>query len=507
MTDVLIAGAGPSGLVLACQLADRGISFRIIDKSDRFFGGSRADGIQPRTMEVFADIGVIDPILAAGDLGTVMRMYHGTEVVWEGEMTIPTEPTPATPYPNIWFVPQFRTEEILRERLAEFGASVELGCELTAFTQDADGVTATLTSNGQVSTVRATYLAGADGGASTVRKRLGIPFPGETDDNVSILLADARIDGLTNDHSRIWVADPGNPTADGISVLPLAGTDLFTVAAKPQEDTGEPIRDYFQRQIDAYSGRDDITVREVTWHTAWRANTRLAERFREDRVFLIGDAGHVHSPTGGQGMNTGIQDGYNLGWKLAETLAGGSAALLDSYQPERMRTAKRAMEIATALLEKHRRGDEDAHVRGPEVHGLTLNYRDLPLSRDERTEPGAVRAGDRAPDAPVTRAGELPTSLFELFRGPHWTLLGFGVRPAGPVPAYAVVRPGEPAGENAVIDTDGHAYQGYDVADGTFVLVRPDGYIGLITESAESVAQYWAELPGASVVSTAAGPA
>src|SRR5262245_47343245 len=134
--DVLIAGAGPTGLTLACELAVRGVGFRIIDKADRFFGGSRADGIQPRTMEVFEHLGVLDPILASGDLGIVMRAYRGEEVVWEGRMSEPADPTPSVPYPNTWFVPQFRTEEILRERLAELGAHVELSTALTGFTQD-----------------------------------------------------------------------------------------------------------------------------------------------------------------------------------------------------------------------------------------------------------------------------------------------------------------------------------------------------------------------------------
>ncbi len=197
MIDVLVVGAGPTGLTLACELAVRGVRVRIVDRAGSFFGGSRADGIQPRTMEVFAGIGVLDSILASGDLGMVIRAYKGDEVVWEGRMTEPVEPTPSVPYPNIWFVPQFRTEEILRERLAELGGRVELSTELTDFTQDVDGVTATLTTGGTVETVRARYLVGADGGRSTVRRRLGIPFPGETDETTTMLFADARVDGIS----------------------------------------------------------------------------------------------------------------------------------------------------------------------------------------------------------------------------------------------------------------------------------------------------------------------
>ncbi len=226
--DVLIAGAGPTGLTLACELAARGLDIRVVDRADRFFGGSRADGIQPRTMEVFADLGVLDPILAAGDLGMEMRAYKGDEVVWEGRMSDPSEPTPSVPYPNIWFVPQFRTEEILRERLAGLGTRVELSTELTGFTQDADGVTATLVAGGVSETVRARYLVGADGGRSTVRRRLGIAFPGETDEDTTMMFADARVDGIGHDHGRVWPA--GDRPA---RLTPLAGTDLFVVLAPP----------------------------------------------------------------------------------------------------------------------------------------------------------------------------------------------------------------------------------------------------------------------------------
>jgi 2-polyprenyl-6-methoxyphenol hydroxylase-like FAD-dependent oxidoreductase len=480
MTDVLIAGAGPTGLTLACQLAARGVDVRVVDKAGQFFGGSRADGIQPRTMEVFADLGIVDRIVASGDLGMLMRAYQGDTVVWEGTMSDPVEPTPAKPYPNLWFVPQFRTEEILREQLADFGAHVELGTELVDFSQDDDGVTATLASGGDTETVRAAYLVGADGGRSTVRKRLGIPFPGETDESISMLFADAWVDGIGHDHGRMWQISEDS----GVSVMPLAGTDQFVVVARPPENPDEPILDYLRQLVIDASGRDDIVIREITWHTTWRPNTRLAERFREGRVLLAGDAGHVHPPTGGQGMNTGIQDGYNLGWKLAETLAGGSETLLDSYEPERRAAARLALDISTALLEKHKRGDEDAHVRGPEVHGFTLNYRGGPLSRDDRAEPGTLQAGDRAPDALITVDGR-QARLFDVYRGPHWTLVSFGPAPDVSLPGVVV---------QAV--TEEAARAGYDMAEGTLVLVRPDGYLGLVTEDAAQVTAYWNALHG-----------
>ncbi|SNT65796.1 2-polyprenyl-6-methoxyphenol hydroxylase [Asanoa hainanensis] len=490
MTEVLIAGAGPTGLTLACELAVRGIEVRIVDRAAEFFGGSRADGIQPRTMEVFADLGVLDRIVAAGDLGILMRAYQGETVVWEGKMTEAEEPTSDVPYPNAWFVPQFRTEEILRERLAELGVRVELSTALVDFTQDDDGVTAVLAAaDGRTAQERVRYLVGADGGRSTVRKTLGIDFPGETDDSTTMLFADVRVEGIGRDHGRIWRVGEG-----GVGLTPLAGTDLFVAVARPPSNADEPVLDYLQRTVQEASGRSDIVVREVTWHTTWRENTRLATRFRDGRVFLVGDAGHVHPPTGGQGMNTGIQDGYNLGWKLAAALAGGRDVLLDSFEPERMAAARKALDIAKNLLEKHRRGDEDAHVRGPELRGFALNYRGGPLSADDRPTPGAVQAGDRAPDA----AGR----LFPLFRGPHWTLLAFGAGQAGTVAAVNESFGGT-VHAYAVADTDGDAWANYDVTDGTLVLVRPDGYVGLVTTSAERITEYWTALHGAASPSLA----
>jgi 2-polyprenyl-6-methoxyphenol hydroxylase-like FAD-dependent oxidoreductase len=484
--EVLIAGGGPSGLTLAVELAARGVAVRVVDRADAFFGGSRADGILPRTMEVFADLGVIDQILAGGDFGTMFRVYKGDEVVWEGSMATPVEPSPATPYPNIWMVPQFRTEAILRERLAVSGVHVELSTELVDFAQDDDGVTATLATRHGTERVRARYLVGADGGRSTVRRKLGIAFPGETDEATTMLFADARVDGITHDHGRGWQVGDG-----GVAVMPLAGTDLFVVTTSPPADPAEPIVDYLRRAVAEASGDPGIVVREVTWHTTWRSNTRLAERFRDGRVFLVGDAGHVHPPTGGQGMNTGIQDGYNLGWKLAAALAGAPDALLKTYEPERMKAARAALDIATGLLEKHRRGDADAHVRGPAVHGLTLHYRGDALSDDDRAGPGALRAGDRAPDAPVTLPDGAAGRLFDLFHGPHWTLLAFGPaqvsapegRFGAALRAYTVAGPGEPAASGTVVDGGGHVRDAYGMSGGTLALVRPDGYLGLVTAS------------------------
>jgi 2-polyprenyl-6-methoxyphenol hydroxylase-like FAD-dependent oxidoreductase len=487
--DVLIVGAGPTGLVLAIELARRGIALRLVDKSDKFFGGSRADGIMPRTLEVLADIGIADTVLAEGNPGIEVRGYQGQTVVFEGRTTEPMPARPDVPYPNIWFLPQFRTEELLRERLAGLGHHVEQSCELRELAQDDDGVTVALAAAAGTRRVRARYVVGTDGGHSTVRNLLAIPFDGETDDAMRALFADVALAGLDRDHGRVWMTGES-----GVALMPLSGTDLFTLTARPPE-SGAPTLEYLQEQVTAASGNDAIRLRDVTWSTVWRANARLARRFTDGRVFLAGDAAHVCPPTGGQGMNTGISDACNLAWKLAAVLGGADTALLDSYPAERVPTAQAALALAAKLLDKHQRGDEDAHHRGSEVHQLGLNYRGGPLTEDLRAEPGRLAAGDRAPDAPC---GDV--RLFDLFRGTQWTVLAFGADTADLVAectdlfgdlvhAYSVVPDGTP-GEHTVVDTDGHARAAYQMAPGTVVLVRPDGYLGLVGTTTADLRHY-----------------
>jgi 2-polyprenyl-6-methoxyphenol hydroxylase-like FAD-dependent oxidoreductase len=317
-TEVLIAGAGPTGLTAAVELSRRGIPVRIVDRAGEFAIGSRGDGLQPRTLEVFEDLGILDEVFASGIGEPLTRVYRGDQVVWEGRMSQPVQPRPDVPYPNTWFVPQWRTEQILRSRLSEEGIEVQLGSGVASFEQDTDGVTALLDGG---ETVRSSYLIGADGGRSMVRRRLDVPFVGGTDDEFRMLLADVRADGLDHDTGHGWMLD--DTTFFGFT--PLAdGSDSYVIAT-PAPDL-EPTLDSLQCMVDRVSGRSDIRLRELTWATVWRPNVRMAERFRTGRVLLAGDAAHVHPPTGGQGLNTGVQDAYNLGWKLAAVLGGAPDA-------------------------------------------------------------------------------------------------------------------------------------------------------------------------------------
>ncbi|MDQ7808359.1 FAD-dependent monooxygenase [Amycolatopsis sp. A133] len=464
-TWVLIAGAGPTGLTLAIELARRDVAVRIIDKAETFFAGSRGDGLQPRTLEVFEDLGVLDAVLAAGAAPVPTRVYVGGRQVDERLMFEPVEPSPTVPYPGAWCLGQSQTEGILRDRLAEFGVRVEPATALTGFEQDAAGVTATL-STGE--TVRAGYLVGADGGKSFVRKALGIAFEGTTDDSIRMLLGDVHAEGLDRGFGH-WFGAADDPMR-GMMFSPLPGTPWFQFVSPlgDGELEAETALPAIQSRLDALSG-GGITLSDLAWSTVWRPNVRLAAKFREGRVFLAGDAAHVHPPTGGQGLNTGVQDGYNLGWKLAD----GAPELLDSYEAERRTNAARVLGVSTALMQKYVDGDEDAHQRGEDTQQLDISYRGGPLSP---AGTGAVRPGDRAPDSPLLDAHGKRVRLFELFRGPHATRLVFGDGPVGEN-GYRILPADSVATGPDLVDEGGHAYAAYEADGGRQVLVRPDGYV------------------------------
>jgi 2-polyprenyl-6-methoxyphenol hydroxylase-like FAD-dependent oxidoreductase len=468
--DVLICGAGAAGLTLAIDLARRGVASRLIERSSAPFHGSRGKGLQPRTLEVFDDLGMVDRIHALGGPYPAPRAWRDDGSYVDTPMAADAIATPTEPYGMPWMAPQFITERIMRDRLAEFGERPHFGCELIAMQQDAQGVTATLASAAGQETVRARYLVGADGGRSFVRQALGIGFPGKTMD-IRGLVADVTLEGLDR---GAWHRFNDNSMQRQIGLCPLAGTDLFQIQA-PVPLEGEPdlSPEGLNAMVAERTGRDDIRVGAVAWASVFRMNARLADRYRVDRVFLIGDAAHTHPPTGGQGLNTSVQDAYNLGWKLAAVLAGAPDALLDSYAEERRPVAESVLGLSTRLLDAAKHGDSR---RGREVRQLDLGYVGSSLTLQAPARSHALRAGDRAPDAPIHRASGTQARLFDLFRGPHWTLLGNAVdRDA--IPAHPQLRMHVFGDHGDVVDTHGYVRDGYVLEPGTWVLVRPDGYV------------------------------
>ncbi|MFI7695271.1 FAD-dependent oxidoreductase [Nonomuraea sp. NPDC049655] len=474
--DVIICGSGAAGLTLAIDLARRNIAFRLIDKAPHPFIGSRGKGIQPRTEEVFEDLGVVDRIVASGGEYPPLRTYTPDGPVDRHAGILP-EPTPAEPYQIPLLVPQFRTERRLRERLAELGHAPEYGCELVGFDQDPDGVTARMATSGGERTVRAAYLVGADGGSSFVRKALGIEFRGKSL-GVRALVADVRADGAS---SRVWHRWGNEQPERSVSLCPLHGTGMFQYMAPVPLDVDVDLSpEGLTALLHERGGQDDIVIREVSWASVFTMQARLADAYLRGRVLLAGDAAHCHPPTGGQGLNTSIQDAYNLGWKLAAVLDGAPESLLATYEEERRPVAEAVLGLSERLLEAARNREMR---RGREVTQLDVGYPDSSLSLTGLERHKGVAAGDRAPDAPVTGAGGPATRLFSLFQGPHWTLLGYEPGDAAvPEPRRGLRI--HVIGDD-ILDTGGHVRSAYGLSPEQWALIRPDGYVAAVVGTAE----------------------
>ena len=419
--EVLIVGAGPTGLTLACELARRGVSFRLIEAAPA--EGSRGKGVQPRTLEIFDDLGIVEAILAAGAPYPKFRTHFGPFSLRLGSLASSNRPTESVPYPNVWMVPQSRTESILRERLRALGGEAEFGAALASFTQDSRAVSASL-STGEL--VRTDFLVGADGGHSVVRKALDLRLAGEAVDEKPMVVADVEIEGLDRRDWHLW------PFAKGgmVALCPLPNTSLFQFTS--QAKTAEPGIKGVVRRLTGHH------VQRVAWSSVYQPAVRMVDRYRVGRVFLAGDAAHMHPPAGGQGLNTGVQDAYNLGWKLAHVVRGGPDPLLDTYEAERLPVAAAVLGLSKRLHQTR------SMKRGEATNQLALNYRGSPLSSG--LAHGALRPGDRMPDAWLDDGSR----LFDRLRGPHATEL---------------VTP-----------------------EGSRILIRPDGYIAQIGST--HVAEY-----------------
>ena len=431
-TDVLIVGAGPTGLTLGIDLARRGVDALVVEKGATLSPGSRGKGLQPRTLEVFEDLGVVDEILAAGGPYPLRTTWKNGVRLGEEPMFDPAKDgEEGSRFTVPWMIPQWRTQEILYERLRTIGGQVLFSHETLTLHQDDDGVTVTCDGG---TTIRARYVVAADGGRSSVRQALGIGMTGDgAPEADSFLVGDVRVPGLDRDHWHFFHAEAGI-----VGLCPLAGTDQFQLIAQlPPEDVSLGAVSALLRERTHLTGATDLT-----WSSVFRPRTALADRFRAGRVFLAGDAAHIHPPTGGQGLNTSVQDAYNLGWKLGAVLKGAPATLLDTYEEERRANATGMLALATAV----QRGEVR---RGRSTRQLDLNYRESSLSRETRPTPSGLHAGDRVPDS-LHGIG-----LHPLIQGPHWSEL--------------------------------------TLPEGVF-LVRPDGYVGWAGASREGLAEYAAQV-------------
>ena len=493
---VLVVGAGPAGLVLALELARRNIGVRIVEAETQPHLASRAKGLQPRTLEIFDDLGLIEAVREDGGEFPRWRSYDGARLLWEKpiwDLLGRGRPvaTAARPYPGTWMIPQWRTEDILRNALLDRGVTVEFGKEFLWSEEELDGVTAMVRQDGAEQKIACRYLVGADGARSAVRKALGIDFSGETSASELYIVADVKADALEPGYWMNWA--PGGDASRRVSMCPLPRSDYFQFVAPlaPDQPVPELSLPTLQALFDERTGRSDMLLSDARWIVSHRPNTRLAEDFRDGSVFLVGDAAHSAPTSPGQGLNISVQDSYNLGWKLAAVLQGAGPDLLNSYEEERRPVAAGVLGVLTRALIQAGLPEEEAEARQAAIRNdifhLDHNYRDSSLSLDQGSGDALVRAGDRAPDGFVTGMSGRPARLFDLLRGTHLLVLNFVsgtndlASALAPQPGLRVVVVPPTAANHAI-------RRAFGVTDGPVqFLIRPDGYVGVRSARAQDL--------------------
>jgi 2-polyprenyl-6-methoxyphenol hydroxylase-like FAD-dependent oxidoreductase len=415
-SDVLIIGAGPTGLVLALWLTKLGVKVRIVDKATEPGTTSRALAVQARILELYRQLDLAGTVIARGHRVPAVNLWVRGEAA--ARLSFENVGAGLTPYPFLQIFPQDQHERLLIERLEALGVTVERRTELTGFAQDENRVIARLRGpDGQEVECEASYIAGCDGARSVVRETIGTGFPGGTYRQI-FYVADVEAAGpALNGELHVDLDE-----ADFLGVFPLAGQGrarLIGTVRDERADRADTLT--FEDVSDRAINHLKVGVRKVNWFSTYHVHHRVTQHFRKGRAFLLGDAAHIHSPAGGQGMNTGIGDAINLAWKLAEVLARRAGDnLLDSYEAERIGFARRLVattDRAFSFVTAEGRLADIVRTRVAPVlfpmalafapvrqfmfrtiSQITLNYRRGPLSRGTA---GKVHGGDRLPWALV----------------------------------------------------------------------------------------------------------
>ncbi|MFC8274830.1 FAD-dependent monooxygenase [Streptomyces sp. NPDC057271] len=451
-TDVLVAGSGPTGMLLAGDLAAAGLRVTVIERRPHGISNmTRAFGVHARTLEQLDARGLADELIATGSPITELKLFRRLSL----DLT-----RLRSRFPYLLITPQYQVERLLERRALSTGVDFLYGTELRGLSQDADHVTAELTGPDGTTTVRARYLVGADGVRSTVRTALGLPFPGESVIR-SIVLADVRL--AEKPEGMLTV----NGVGDAFAFIAPFGDGWYRVMGWNRDrevPDGEPLDLDEVREIARRALGTDYGMHDARWLSRFHSDERQAPAYRVGRVFLAGDAAHVHSPAGGQGMNTGLQDAANLSWKLTAVLRGDAPdpeALLDSYQSERHPVGASVLRSSGAIIRL-------AMARGPIRRALRalaahlLNHVPAASSRAMGMISGIGisygRNTRRVPDLKL-REGR----LYELLREGEFVLIA----PEGGTPAL----PAAPTTPARLIRATWA-----DPARRTTLLVRPDGY-------------------------------
>ena len=410
--QVLIVGAGPTGLVLALWLTRQGVAVRIVDRTAPGTT-SRALAVHARTLELYQQLDLADPIAAKGYTVPGFRLWLGGKEA----ARVPFEEivSDLTPYGFLHIFPQDEHERLLVERLGRLGVQVERNTELLGYTEDGDHVVARLRrSDGAEEAVRAAFIAGCDGARSKVREDAGVGFPGGTYSKI-FYVADVTGEGPAINGDLNGELDE----SDFLAIFPMAhaGRVRLIGAIQPDEATKEPGELTFDDVSDLAARTLQLKVDKVNWFSTYHVHHRVTDHFRHGRAFLLGDAAHIHTPVGGQGMNTGIGDAINLAWKLQAVLAGKAPdTLLDTYEPERRAFALRLVNSTDRFFSVAAADGHLAEVLRTRIMPLvmprlvkieavreyifrtisqiTLNYRGKGLDEGRA---GPVRGGDRMP--------------------------------------------------------------------------------------------------------------
>jgi 2-polyprenyl-6-methoxyphenol hydroxylase-like FAD-dependent oxidoreductase len=542
MNDVLVIGAGPVGLFLSCELARHGVAVRLIEARTEIVQKSKAVMIQARTLEVLENHGIIDAFLAVGRRLTGLGLYSAGE-----RFSYISMEELDTPYPFILCLQQYKTEALLEERLQDLGGQVDRGVRMTAISQSAECVSVTLEHNGEEEHHQARWVVCCDGAHSPTRKVLGIPFTGE-DIDVQFTLADVDIEWDRPDDEVLSFFSPRGVL--GFIALPEPNRwRLFASLPVEERDAlPEPHLGFYQQLIKERLG-SEVSISNPVWMSHFGIRQRKVAQYRTGRVFLAGDAAHCHSPAGGQGMNTGLQDAANLAWKLALVARRvGRSELLDSYHDERepiatallKATAQQtrinamsspiAQEIRNQVIGFLSRFEVIQHRISHSMGQLDLHYRDSPIVHEDRSSVfeavlgtpldesaslrdwqdfgAAPRPGDRALDA-VFGDEDDEQRLFQVMAGTQHTLLLFDGRPTEAgyenlaqiattlqarypklLRVHIVVPFREkpetlPWDGSTLLDGDGVLHHRYGAGSECLYLIRPDGYVGYRCQPAD----------------------
>ena len=522
-TDVLVVGAGPTGLMLANQLGRRGVRALIVDRHAGPSLETRALGVQARTLEIYSKLGIVERALELGKRGT------GADIWSNGRKTARVPLGEAgqsvTPYPFILILGQDDNERIMGDRLRNWGMSVQWNTELVSLKQEPGHVLVTLkVPDGTTRKVTAAWVAGCDGARSSVRELSSITFPGAPYEHV-FFVADTEVTGnMVPDEVNVYLWRQGFHL-----FFPMRGKDHWRIVGilpaglRGRDDVKfEAVIPSLRSEAGA-----ELSLRTCTWFSTYRIHHRSAARFRDRRCFLLGDAAHIHSPVGAQGMNTGLQDAYNLGWKLALVVEGrADAALLDSYEDERIPVARRLLNttdrafrlivsdswlaglLRTAILARvaafamSRERIQSFAFRV--VSQIGIHYRKSPLSISLDGLPDtAPRAGDRFPWLRLKfRPDGSIEDLFEILDDTRLALIVIG-QPSPPREALNLgdllqihVIPADPVNDVELARAQ--------IPRPSFYLLRPDGHIGLCGARLEAarVARYVSESLGLDASST-----